>query len=1636
MVVVTTPLPALSGELALFHTTDPLLSNSPVLVFYGPAASISSTTSRIQVHVFTPAGLESYTRLAISPNSPYYAAVTALPREEQGDEVCRGLAFGLAKYFAEIPRPARDAWIAQALPARKAASAFALFTDAHIAILATRMNRVENAEEVIDDIQRALGEQSASWMDLDVILPPNSIQPVQSEQEHVDGDGPDEDELCAKRYGQYASFIKMLGEPAFLPTSRLKRAPSKPTAVGRSQAFLRDQREIVRKEMCELVDTEVNYVAKLDNLVNGIASDIRGTASNHAIPVAGPIERMVDELFPDTLDKMLTINNAFLETIQAVLASTQDAADADIQSEVEETSHTTISDEIGLAEFARCLIEWFPKFAESYPAYMRSNARFPRLMRKINRQAEPALLAKFQDIGEKRLNSMLIEPVQRLPRYTLYIDSIAKQLPVAHPALKLLLRARDIISEICSQDAPGMRETDILVRLQRLVGSWPEEIENLGRLITITDAAELLPPYDPVQSRGSSGVLMLFTDCALYLEKRGEHAMTARALLAELGKPLLDDRRDSSQMNFTPSLHFVEASPLKDAALTEYLNHRAINIVPITGFAIESGMIPEHRVYLLEGNYAGKASRFQEEWTKAQVEGRFSEEERDSGKWEVRSAQGGAGELNLFNAIFEQQADRSPSSTRVKLLVDPEKHDGRAKIGDDGLEAIISMIGLGDGFWQIETESALATVVRDKVTEGEFLPVLLRRLGGLLQARFSARNPAIVKALVLRHQQIIDDLNLQFMVVDGAHSVPIASHDHAQRPKSPVKLLSSFLESRHQPSSRGRIDRPFSMVDPPALRPPLQTSKTTIGPETYRPSSAPSPRDEYDERPSTAPESSQTRPGTPSKRLEETLSAYFLALQARKGNIVGRVVSARGRANELSVNELYNSLLEDPNMMVVAAQSSIDVLFAAFEKFLKTAWKEQCGSIISVTHLKEIQSKAESLFPVDFERYFKEAFGNMTPQNQRALRGFVRLLAELLDGTGNDGDRGMLTAAFVEMLVPEGEPYAFVGLLDRFVDDMESLFGEVIVAREVQPYHPPQTKSNSANSRHNRSRSVNTGSLTSNTSSLRKKFGFSTLGRENSKSEAESKVGSVFRALSKSTRGPDQHPSLSRGSLYRAQSSDNDVPRMLPPRPASHDSLHASSVSLEPRPRSQDNSSIMTQSSSPGGLGSIQETITPKPTPLFPRKKRRSSLSDLKTLETKIADSPFMSPDTMLRFKPDEQEQTSRMDSPSPSLRKTTTSNTLTRIGGPASPQRSRLPSSFRRDTTRENTPTTRPERAQSTTTRVERAQSALGYRTDRANSVLIGPRSTSKQPDEVTITSFNTGSLRRNEFPSGIPALRSTPAPAPNPLRMSHMERSGLSERPNTGNAMKITRPTTPGTKPLKSNALGGLTSPTLKPSTLGKLGSPPSLSGVMSPPSGTRRLKMQSPQKLRERLQDEQRAMASAHSALQDELSKIGEEMSGMGPGRMGSVRGSNMSPALGARRGSKDVNAGSLIPSTGDNPLLDLTSRLKALEQKLPGALNSLNDRIASLSTDITSSLTVSESKARRLDELYREANAENEALYGKVNEELARVLRAVRGGDGLAELRRKLKESQEEEGRLRRENARLKREVLGLRSQLRE
>ncbi|PIA88619.1 hypothetical protein CB0940_06895 [Cercospora beticola] len=1565
MATVIAAPPALSGELSLFHTTDPLLGNSPVLVFHGPAATIGATSSRIQVHIFTPAGLGSYARLSVSPNSPFYSAVINLPREEQGDEVCRGLAFGLKKYFSELGEIVKKTWTAQV----KAPSPGALFGDDHIAILATRMTRIENVNAVIGELLDAFCEQRLSWLDVDVVLPPGTIK------ERPDSAGSEDltdHELLQRQYGRYADLIATFGEVAFLPTSRVKRAPSRANAIGRSNSFLKSAKENARKQLAELVTTEESYVNRLEQL--------QDLTSNIGADLKARHQQTLADVFSPALPTIHELNSAFLEALRSVVDGTDSAANEDIDNSLDEASATdhVEGDSQGLEQFAQCLCEWFPKFSDSYKEYLGSHAQASFTLRTILRTGDSLALA-LQEIGEQKLTSLLIEPVQRLPRYNLYIDSIAKSLPIKHPALKTLLRARDMITDICAENE-GTEATAMVDRLRSRSLGWPLDINVTGRLVTAVDFIELMPPYGFVNCDGAAGIMFLFTDGIIIVEKSPGSKASARSLLTEIESGPMPSKSVESLTDGVGDLHFVRRLQLDALQLTESHDGHALQLMTffqlgMGALAPQEPILDSCQVLRLENSYDGRAARLIEEVAKARIEHRFSEAERESSLWEIRATEPATDTLGLLGAIFEDSKTEYVSTRNtkaaVRVVVDPERHSAQAQPGQDGIQVVVHLAPHRDEDWRLTVDSAGGSIGREHVDTPDLVPALRRKIAAASSVRFAVEQPSMAACLLLRNLDILQSLLLQTSAQDGElRQVQLAPRERAHRPKSPRKLLSSFL------SNVGPGGEPPTLLQKPM---PGMGSMTSI---PRLPSNASSHKPGSREgRPSSKEGQPLFSPFSPPsdmaasqlKKIEDTLSAYVLAIQARKGNIVGKNLKLRHVADEASVGELYGGLLDDPNMMVLAAQAPLDVLFAAFERFLNQAWRERIGQVMPFSVFQDIQAKAETAFPSEFDDYFKSCMARLAPQNQRAFKSILKLLADLLDGTGNDGDRGALTACFAELLVTDGNPHDYIALIDRFVDDTDTYFGESVDTSFLQSYKD----SGSFNS-HKRTRSHNSASMTSNTSSLRRKFGFGTLSRENSKSEQESKVSSVWRTLSKSTR-VDQSPanSISKGSFGRSRSIDTDA-ASLGYRPPSQDSAKVSNASINELPNLQ-----RTPSSHNIGLSTIGEHPSFIPTGP-PRKKRRSSLSDLKELSPKRDREP-LSPITPRRTPITQKtlDEKQLPTSPVPSTPSAPSSRDGTqRFGSPSlkSP-RSRLPASFRRDLSPGPSKILSGEPPQ-----LPRPQ--LG-RSKTDGTDLERPKTSGDRPEELIITARPTSNI-----PSLVPR-----ASSPAKTRPQTPGRAGLSERPGAGNIVKKPSP--------KAEKTGRARSTTID---------------VPAATTSPRKLRMQSPQKLRERLQNEQSAIAAAQTSLQDELSKIGDELTSTPSSRTPA----NRSRTVAAGRGSFSQGTSNM----------DLVQRVLKLEGAVPKQFDELNHRISTIQHDLTSSLSVSETKCKKLDELYREANGENEALYSRFNDELARVLKAVRGGEGVEELKRKLKEVSDEAVKLRRETSRLKRENVGLRSQLKE
>jgi hypothetical protein len=146
-----------------------------------------------------------------------------------------------------------------------------------------------------------------------------------------------------------------------------------------------------------------------------------------------------------------------------------------------------------------------------------------------------------------------------------------------------------------------------------------------------------------------------------------------------------------------------------------------------------------------------------------------------------------------------------------------------------------------------------------------------------------------------------------------------------------------------------------------------------------------------------------------------------------------------------------------------------------------------------------------------------------------------------------------------------------------------------------------------------------------------------------------------------------------------------------------------------------------------------------------------------------------------------------------------------------------------------------------------------------------------------------------------------------------------------------------------------------------------------------------------------------------LQNELSKIGEEMA--------------------------KLNASSGSP-TRSSDIKKLVQAVAALESRIPEVIKDLNSRNDAVKAELEKGYQASEFKVKGLDQLYKESSAENELLYEKFNAELGKIVRALRGKgkEDKEELVAKVKDGSEETAKIKKENARLKRENLTLRTLL--
>ncbi|KAI9801816.1 MAG: hypothetical protein M1825_003189 [Sarcosagium campestre] len=836
MKVVSRPAPEdlYERDLLMFRGVDRLLSDCPIIVLIGRAASDKATSPisssafnapYFQAHIYTPAGFYSYDRLPLAVGSALYGAVAYLPAAQQGDEICRALACALAKCFKDISDPVKH--ILGSSPAESPGT----FDLPHAGRLASVMCQVANCPEVLREMETAIGVRTVSAIDLDLFLPAQGANRLDRDKVLHDS-GLDERGLGSR----YGDLIAKFGLRCHLPAGKRFPVPLR-TSKKQPEVLTHKQKASIRLQMCEFVDTEENYIKKLGPLIE-LAEQYQNRKDRPEYA----------ELFPRSLLTIRSINTAFHREMCRIMNITEDEAIAEVEGPWTGEDTNSIrtqtgafdeagrgpKDKTGVREFAAVLQSWTPKFRDCYSDYLGRSSGFSDALNSLLRDRDSPFAKQASIFGEQRLRSVLLEPVQRLPRYGLYIDGIVNMLCVGHDAIAPLLTAGNVLRDICSLNTSprGLTSLDKTVpeptirSLRRLVANWPQELKPRGRVVTAADYYELDPPFSVQGALGaqSTKIMVLCSDMLIFFQTSHRPVINAQGLMKAI-------EENNCKREMENSLNFLSAISLLNTLFSEGGEGAILIATPIARLTAssETAHAPFERHLYLFNEYEGQVKTFAEVITKAKIEGRVPLQERESGLWELRELGSSCGNVMVLSSIRSASAEidrrRDPTGVHAKtqVIVDDQRdiESVWSDLADTGMRILVLINSLGENDFHM-------TMVGPKEDDGVELPVdvwegsgdelagvLRHALSNDLPSRYGMENPAVAASLVSTHRCVLHSLACKCDPGSDEFSTPKGGTEHldASRKSSPRKMFKTIFG---MPAPRSRDPSPSKTGSHPA----------------------------------------------------------------------------------------------------------------------------------------------------------------------------------------------------------------------------------------------------------------------------------------------------------------------------------------------------------------------------------------------------------------------------------------------------------------------------------------------------------------------------------------------------------------------------------------------------------------------------------------------------------------------------------------------------------------------------------------------------------------------------------------------------------------------------------------------------
>ncbi|KAI0832749.1 hypothetical protein BC628DRAFT_1407153 [Trametes gibbosa] len=300
-------------------------------------------------------------------------------------------------------------------------------------------------------------------------------------------------------------LVASLGEPMDMDTEPLSPSSAPDTnlsSIG-SRIPATTNWDAFNEVLKELVNTERSYVKRLHILKTDYADPLRSFARSKETAIIPPYEAKT--LFGN-IDHLLPVNEAFLTDLE----------------KMEKMAHKGgpgVGD-VALKHFKT--LRGFEHYRQYYAKREEAQRIFEHEVKKSSRFSEYIDRVKYStaDVRNKvGLRELLMEPVQRIPRYTLMFRTMLKHMGATDPQRARLLEADEIASRIALAEADDhTKRAATLYSLAGAIDNFPVAlVSNSRHFVACIDVQDVIAP-DPFMAVSSSGpAAALVLHCTLFL---------------------------------------------------------------------------------------------------------------------------------------------------------------------------------------------------------------------------------------------------------------------------------------------------------------------------------------------------------------------------------------------------------------------------------------------------------------------------------------------------------------------------------------------------------------------------------------------------------------------------------------------------------------------------------------------------------------------------------------------------------------------------------------------------------------------------------------------------------------------------------------------------------------------------------------------------------------------------------------------------------------------------------------------------------------------------------------------------------------------------------------------------------------